>query len=240
MKTLSLNPSRAKWRPAAVAVKKLDVPVIRANGEVVRKYEHLTPPERKAYRRAKLRRDAEKEMKTFQKILTTEADLAQAREELKVATGNLRHKEMNHIIKHIHALERKLAKLRGVKPPKEARRKRRTGRVIQVRPDGSHYILHQDQEGNRYHVGRRSRQQIAEDKLLDMQNGVYHDCMERGAYIATLEGYTEGTHAHFIRTCEHVDSISMIERLQAFEDTQSRYAHHAEDQLRYEHFCDNR
>ena len=235
MKTLSLNPQASKWRPAAVAVKKLDRPFIRANGEVVDCYSELRPNERKLYRKAKLRRDAEREMKLFQKILTTEADLAQAREELKAATDNLRHKEMQYHIKHIYALERKLAKLRGVKAPKHTKTQRPSDRVSTRLPDGSLKVSYETRDGY-LRVYERTPEQIAEDKLLDMQNDQFRDRMERGAVIASLEGYQEGTHAHLCRASDHVNDIAMIERLQAFEDVAARYGEEVAYYERLNHF----
>ena len=231
MKTLSLNPQASKWRPAAVAVKKLDVPVTRSNGEVITHYNDLNPNERKLYRKAKLRRDAEREMKLFQKILTTEADLATSREELKVATDGQQHKAMQYHIQQISALERKLAKLRGIKPPKHLRPHRKTGRVFRRLENNCIAV---EVEGVCTSV--RTPEQIAVDKWNDIQHEATLEVWDKAKTIATLQGYQEGSLSWLDKASHNVEELRMIERLQAFESTIEQFAEECAQFERIQHF----
>jgi hypothetical protein len=178
------------------------------------------------------RRCVDREMAVFHKILTCEADLAEYREILKHATDENNLRLAEYAVKEVSRLERKLCRLRGIKDPNS---RKRTGRVFTPKWNG--YVISNNRTGD---VRFRSRNEIAQDKWEDMQTEARTELWDKARYIATLEGFTEGTVAHLQATANAVESIRMIERLQAFEDTMSRHAHHAEDQLRYEHFCRDR
>ncbi len=180
------------------------------------------------------RRCVEREMGIFQKILTAEGDLAEFRGLLKVATDDVNTRLMNYCVKEVKRLERKLCRLRGVKDP---HRKRKTGRVFTKTNGGLWVDMPHREEFNRH---LRSWDRIAHDKLRAIEDEQNREKWETAEEIATLQGFKKGTIPHLQATADAWESIVMIERLQAFEDTQSKYAHHAEDQLRYEHFCDNR
>ena len=190
--------------------------------------------EKKFIQRPNDRRCVEREMGIFQKILTAEGDLAEFRELLKVATDDVNIRLADHCIKEIRRLESRLARLRGVKDP---HRKKRTGRVFTKASGGLWVDIPHRKEVNRH---LRSWDHIAHDKLQSMEDEQDREKWETAEEIATLQGFKKGTVSHLQATADAWESMLMIERLQAFEETQSKYAHHADDQLRYEHFCDNR
>ena len=230
--TLSLDKNKLALRAAKVGMKKLATPFVRGNGEVVNHYAELYPHERKLYRKAQLRNDAQRELGVFQKILTAEADLASVREELKQATDAQQHRAMTYFIGEVDRLERRLANLRGIKPPKplRPRRGRKTSRTLTRMEHGYRVSV----EG--VPVGFRTWDQIAQDKLEDMRQDANQELRERADTIATLQGYREGTVGHVHASAEAHTAIVMIERLQAFEATQSQYADEVSQSERIAHF----
>lgn len=236
MTTLSLNPSRAKWRPANIAVKKLDVPVIRANGEEITHYSELRPNERKLYRKAKLRRDAEREMKLFQKILESEGDLAEAREGLKKATGEVNAKAIQYFISEVEYLEKRLQRLRGIRPEpqslKPAKPKRRkTGRTFTPLHNGSTAVMVENRV-----VQVRTPEQIEKDRQEYLASQHQQALIDKANTIADLQGYRRGSRGHVIAWSEAYSDLVMIERLQAFESIIEQYADERDQFERIQHF----
>ena len=174
-----------------------------------------------------VRRNVEAELAVFQKIMAAEAGLAEVREVLKQATDICDQRTMSWAIKEVAQLEARLCRLRGIRSPHT---KPRSGKVARRRKDGIAMYV----EG--VVVNFRTWDQIAQDKLEDMRQDANQELRERADYIATLQGFREGSVGHVHASAEAHTAIVMIERLQAFEATQAQYADEVGQSERIAHF----